>query len=334
MRLHIVDTTLRDGEQTPGVAFSSDAKAAIAGALCDLGVDIIEVGIPAMGQEEIEAIRRVAELNLKSTLLTWNRLKISDVDASLQTGVKNIHLSVPASFIQIHKKLRKTSNEMLLEIGRVVEYSIKKGCTVSLGAEDASRADEDFLLKLYHVALDAGASRLRYADTLGKLSPFDTISIVQNIREELKTEIDFHGHNDFGMATANALAAFKGGANFISCSVNGLGERAGNTPLEEIVMTLLYMEKCKTNIKTDKLVSVSKLVELYSGRFQSPDKPIVGEGVFSHESGIHVDGLIKDKNNYQYLDPALLGRTNQFVLGKHSGKSLKIMQNAECKMQN
>ncbi|MFZ7132538.1 MAG: homocitrate synthase/isopropylmalate synthase family protein [Eubacteriales bacterium] len=322
MKLHIVDTTLRDGEQTPGVAFTSDAKIEIAKALCDLGVDIIEVGIPIMGQEEVRAIGRVAELNLKSTLLTWNRLNTKDIDASLQTGVKNVHISVPSSFIQIDKKLRKTSDEVLLEVGHVVEYSIKKGCTVSLGAEDASRADENFLLKLYHVALDAGASRLRYADTLGKLNPFDTLRIIQSIKDKLNSELDFHGHNDFGMATANALAAFKGGAHFISCSVNGLGERAGNTPLEEIVMALYYMEKCETTIQIDKLIPISKLVESYSGRITNPGKPIVGEEVFSHESGIHVDGLMKDIHTYQYLDPVLLGRTNQFVLGKHSGRSI------------
>ncbi|MPW27042.1 homoaconitate hydratase [Alkalibaculum sp. M08DMB] len=321
MRLHIIDTTLRDGEQTPGVDFNCDTKVKIASALTDLGVDVIEVGIPAMGDEEIEAIRKVSQLDLKSELLTWNRLHFDDIEASLKTGVKNIHISVPASFIQIEKKLRKTPEHIILDISRIIEYAIKKGCRVSVGAEDASRADEDFLINLYKVAIEAGATRLRYADTLGVLSPFQTIEIIRKLKEELNTEIDYHGHNDFGMATANALAAYKGGSNYISCSINGLGERAGNTPLEEIVMSLLYMEKCKTNIQTNKLVAISKLVEFYSGRFQSLGKPIVGEGVFSHESGIHVDGLLKDKSNYQYLDPTLLGRTNQFVLGKHSGKS-------------
>lgn len=322
MKLRIVDTTLRDGEQTPGVAFSSDAKVEIAKSLCDLGVDIIEVGIPVMGQEEVDAIRRVRELELKSTLLTWNRLHKKDIDASLQTGVQNIHISVPSSFIQIEKKLRKTPKEVLLKTGQIVEYAIMKGCTVSLGAEDASRANEKFLFKLYNTALNAGTSRLRFADTLGKLSPFDTLRIIQKIKNEFHVDLDFHGHNDFGLATANALAAFKGGAHFISCSVNGLGERAGNTPLEEIVMALIYMEKCETEIKINQLVSISELIEKHSGRILNLGKPVVGKEVFFHESGIHVDGLLKDKSTYQYLDPILLGRTNHFVIGKHSGKSI------------
>lgn len=179
------------------------------------------------------------------------------------------------------------------------------------------------MLKLYKTAIEAGAFRVRYADTLGTLSPFDTLPIIQRIRDELKVEIDYHGHNDFGMATANALAAFRGGANYISCTVNGLGERAGNTALEEIVTTLLYMEKCEIKIKFDKLIQISELVKRYSGRPINPGKPIVGEGVFSHESGIHVDGLIKDINNYQYLDPVILGRKNEFVFGKHSGRAAK-----------
>lgn len=323
MKLHIVDTTLRDGEQTPGVAFDGDAKVEIARELNDLGVDIIEVGIPAVGEEEIDAIRRVAELDFKSTLLTWNRLNRKDIEASLKTEVKNVHIAIPSSFIQIEKKLGKTPDELLKEVDSVIKYAVKKGCVVSVGAEDASRADENFLLKLYKVALNAGAIRVRYADTLGTLNPFNLFHRIKKIKDELKVEIDFHGHNDFGMATANALAAFKAGAHFISCSINGLGERAGNTALEEIVMALLYMENCEVNIKINQLISISKLVENCSGRNISSGKPIVGREVFFHESGIHVDGLLKDVNIYQYLDPKLLGRTNQFVFGKHSGKAAK-----------
>ena len=328
MKLHIVDTTLRDGEQTPGVAFDGDAKVEMAIALSDLGVDIIEVGIPAMGQEEIKAIKRVEELNLKAQLLTWNRLNIQDIEASLKTGVKNLHISIPSSSIQIEKKLRINHDELIFKAKEVIGYAVKKGCTVSVGAEDASRAEEEFLLKLFRTALEAGATRIRYADTLGVLNPFSTLSIIKRIRDELDVDIDFHGHNDFGLATANALAAFKAGAGYISCCVNGLGERAGNTALEEIVMALYYMDKCEINIKPDKLVPVSKLVERHSQRIVSPGKPIVGRDVFTHESGIHVDGLLKDVRNYQHLDPLLLGRQNKFVLGKHSGRAAKKLLDA------
>lgn len=323
MRLHIVDTTLRDGEQTPGVAFASWQKAEIAFALNGLGADVIEIGIPAMGIEEIAAIQKIEEMNLNSTLLTWNRMLKKDVDASMLTGVKNVHLSVPASFIQIEKKLHKTPAQVLLQTFEVVDYAINKGCVVSIGAEDASRADEKFLMQLYQVALDAGAVRIRYADTLGVLEPFGVYEIIRKIKTKLQTDIDFHGHNDFGLATANALAAFKGGAQYISCSINGLGERAGNTAMEEIVMALIYMTECEVNIDTHKFVQISEMVERYSKKYLSTHKPVVGKDVFSHESGIHVDGLLKDIRTYQHLDPALLGRDNQFVLGKHSGKAAK-----------
>lgn len=323
-KLHIVDTTLRDGEQTPGVSFDSRARMKIAGELNDLGVDIIEVGIPVMGDDEIQSIRRVNYMDLKSQLLTWNRVNKKDIDASLKTEIKNVHISVPASTILMEKKLKMSPPQVLSLTGEVVEYAIKKGCTVSVGAEDASRADGKYLLELYKCAINGGAVRIRYADTIGKLSPFETYDIIDSLNKELNIPIDFHGHNDFGMATANALAAFKAGAHYISCSINGLGERAGNTPLEEIVMALLYMEKCETTINTEKLFEASKLVEQLSGRQTYPGKPIVGEEVFSHESGIHVDGLLKDKSTYEYLDPELLGRFNKFVLGKHSGKSAVI----------
>ncbi|MFZ7119844.1 MAG: homocitrate synthase/isopropylmalate synthase family protein [Eubacteriaceae bacterium] len=324
MKLNIVDTTLRDGEQTPGVAFNSNSKIEIATALSELGVEIIEVGIPAMGEDEIDAIRKIKKLNLRSHLLTWNRMKKEDIDASIESEVYDVHISVPSSKIQIEKKLKIAPSKVLIKLSDTVEYAIKKGCSVSVGAEDASRADEVFLTKLFSVAIESGASRIRYADTLGKLNPFDTVTIIKNLKEELKIDIDFHGHNDFGMATANALAAYKSGASYISCSINGLGERAGNTPLEEIVMALLYMENCKSEIDITKLVATSKLVEMHSGRNVYIGKPIVGEEVFSHESGIHIDGLLKDKNTYEYLSPELLGRTNKFVLGKHSGKSAVI----------
>jgi len=323
VRLYIVDTTLRDGEQTPGVAFSAAQKAEIAFSLSKLGVDIIEIGIPAMGNDERDAIQKIADKNLSSSLLTWNRMLKKDIDDSLLTGVKNIHVSIPASFIQIEKKLHKTPTEVLLQTFEVIDYAIGKGCNVSIGAEDASRANEKFLFELYQVALSAGASRIRYADTLGVLDPFNVYKIIKKIKTKLQVDIDFHGHNDFGLATANALAAFKGGAQYISCSINGLGERAGNTAMEEIVMALIYMAKCEVNIKTHEFVQISEMVEKYSKKCLSANKPVVGREVFSHESGIHVDGLLKDIRTYTHLDPALLGRDNQFVLGKHSGKSAR-----------
>lgn len=319
-RLYIVDTTLRDGEQTAGVTFSKPEKIQLARALSDLGVDIIEVGIPAMSSAEREVIREINELSLPSEILVWNRMSISDVKFSVETGVKQLHITVPASDLHIQKKLGITREELLKRMKHTVDFAIQKGCKVSVGAEDASRAELTFLIRLYKEAVELGAHRVRYADTVGCLDPFSTYKIIHAIKEELGVAIDFHGHNDLGMGTANALAAYKGGARYISCSVNGLGERAGNTPLEEIVTAIRYVEGCEEMMQMEKIMAVSEMVEKYSGRRVHDSKPIVGREVFTHEAGIHVDGLLKDVLTYEEISPALFGRQRKIVLGKHSGK--------------
>ncbi|PKM94677.1 MAG: homoaconitate hydratase [Firmicutes bacterium HGW-Firmicutes-1] len=319
-RLYIVDTTLRDGEQTAGVSFAKDEKLKIAVALADLGVDIIEVGIPAMSAREREVIREINELHLSSELLVWNRMSISDVKLSIETGVQQLHITVPASDLHMQKKLGITRKELIKRMNETISFAIEKGCKVSVGAEDASRTELNFLIQLYKEAVSQGAHRVRYADTVGRLDPFSTYHIIRSIKEEIGVDIDFHGHNDLGMGTANALAAYKGGAGYISCSVNGLGERAGNTPLEEIVTAIRYVEGCEEKMKMKKIMTVSKMVEKYSGRKVQDSKPIVGKEVFSHEAGIHVDGLLKDILTYEEISPEIFGRHRKIVLGKHSGK--------------
>lgn len=320
-RLNIIDTTLRDGEQTAGVKFSIKQKIDIAKRLDELGVDIIEAGIPIMGKDEAIAVNKIINLDLNAKILTWNRMNIKDIKSSIDIGSKDIHISIPVSDLHIEKKLNMTREEVLDKMKLVINYAINKGCTVSIGGEDASRADEKFLLKLFREAVKEGATRIRYADTVSVLDPFTTYEKIKELKEKLGVEIDFHGHNDFGLGTANALGAFKAGASYISCSVNGLGERAGNTPLEEIVLAIKYMCNSEININIDKIFGISKKVEQYSKRKLHKGKPIVGEEVFSHESGIHVDGLIKDASTYEYLCPAILGRERKIVFGKHSGTS-------------
>ncbi len=323
-KLYVVDTTLRDGEQSPGVAFSVAEKKHIARSLDELGVDVIEAGIPAMGRDEQRAVHEILGMGLRAEILTWNRMKREDIDKSLEIGAKNIHITVPASDIHIHKKLRSDRLSVLNTMEELVTYAVGKGCRVSVGAEDASRADLHFLLDLYQRAEKAGVCRVRYADTVSVLDPFTAYEQMALLTTFVQVPIDFHGHNDFGLGTANALGAFKGGASYISCSINGLGERAGNTPLEEIALTLSYMEKCEVGIKLEMLPHLSRLVAKYSGRWVHDSKPVVGSAVFSHEAGIHVDGLIKDPMTYEYLLPASVGRERQFVFGKHSGKTKKI----------
>lgn len=329
----IVDTTLRDGEQTAGVSFTEKDKLAVAKKLDEAGVDIIEAGIPAMGIDEINRIKKIIELDLKATILTWNRLNIEDINKSILSGAKNIHISVPASDIQINKKLNKNRKWVLEKIKEVVSYSLDKNLVVSIGAEDASRAELDYLLELFNTAEEFGAIRVRYADTLGILDPFSTYENIKYIKNHLDIEIDFHGHNDFGMTTANAMSAYKAGAKYISCCVNGLGERAGNTALEEIIMVLKYILKCNTNFDIKKFQELSNLVENASGRKIHESKPFVGKEVFSHESGIHVDGLMKDSGTYEFFSPKDIGRERNVILGKFSGVSSVMYKYNELGIQ-
>jgi len=326
---YIVDTTLRDGEQTPGVAFTTKQKIEIAKALDDLGVDVIEAGIPIMGEEEIKTLKAINNLNLKAILLVWNRMNIDDIKASLKCGIKNLHITVPASDLHIKKKLNMTRKEVIEKMKRVIEFALLNNCSVSVGAEDASRADKIFLEQLFKTAVKLGATRIRYADTIGKEDPFSIYDRIKYIKSKINVPLDYHGHNDLGMATANALAAYKAGAEYISCSINGLGERAGNTSLEEIVMSLYYTQQAKSMIDIKKLMYVSKLVEEYSGKKLHDGKPIVGKDVFSHESGIHVDGLLKNEATYQYVDPQVLNRKKNIIIGKFSGTSSIIYKMSE-----
>jgi homocitrate synthase NifV len=236
--LRIIDTTLRDGEQAPGVAFTVREKVNIARLLDWLGVYQIEAGIPVMGDLEQKAIRAIARSNLKARVSAWNRLLLADIRASLACGVKDIHISCPASELQIRYKLGRSRMWVLDCLKRAIRYASDYGCRVTVGAEDATRADASFLLDLALLAQEMGAERLRYCDTMGVLNPFTTVERLEWLRSKLSLEIEFHGHNDFGMATANTLAAIKAGIRYVDTTVGGLGERAGNASLEELSAAL------------------------------------------------------------------------------------------------
>lgn len=322
----IVDTTLRDGEQTAGVVFSNQEKIRMAKMLDEIGVQQLEVGVPIMGGSEKEAVKRIAGLGLETSLMAWNRASIDDIMHSLDCGVDAVAISISISDIHIQHKLRSTREKVIEDMVQATEFAKKHGMYVSVNGEDASRTDYDFLVKFALAAKEAGADRFRYCDTIGTLEPFVTYDVVTRLIEDTGMEIEMHTHNDFGMATANAIAGMKAGANFIGVTVNGLGERAGNAALEEVAMALKHLYNKNLEINAKMFREISEYVARASGRILPPGKPVVGDNIFRHESGIHADGVIKYPGTYEIYSPDDVGMERQIVIGKHSGSKALILK--------
>ncbi len=321
-QIYINDTTLRDGEQAAGVVFDLQAKVAIAKSLDAIGVQELEVGIPAMGQGEAKAIRAIADLGLNAQLLGWNRAVLSDIQASIHCGLKRIHISIPVSDIQIQVKFQGNWTRMLAQLRDAITFARDHGLEVSVGGEDSSRADETFLIDTAQSAQEWGAFRFRFCDTVGILDPFTTYQKVQTLVASLKIPVEMHTHNDLGLATANALAGVRAGAISINTTVNGLGERAGNAALEEVVMALKQIYGLKTGIQTQHFLALSRLVAKTVNYSVPPWKAIVGENTFAHESGIHAHGVLQNPSTYEPFDPEEVGWQRRLVVGKHSGRHL------------
>ncbi|MEW9079316.1 homocitrate synthase [Terrisporobacter glycolicus] len=331
--IKIVDTTLRDGEQTAGVAFANHEKVTIAQTLSDMGVDQLEVGIPTMGGDEKATIKAICKRDLNSSIMAWNRAVITDIEQSIDCGVDAVAISLSVSDIHIEHKLKKSRQWVLDNMYNAVTYAKKNGLYISVNGEDASRADTDFLIEFINLAKEAGADRFRYCDTVGVMEPFTIRETIEKIHKATNFDIEMHTHNDFGMATANAIAGIVGGANHIGVTVNGLGERAGNAALEEVIMALKFVYGYETDIDTIRFREISKYVSQASGR-QLPDwKAIVGTNMFRHESGIHADGAMKNPKNYEAFDPSEVGLERQIVIGKHSGKAAIVNKFKEYEIE-
>jgi homocitrate synthase NifV len=317
----VCDTTLRDGEQTAGIVFSNIEKYRIAQLLDDAGVQQIEAGIPTMGADEKKAVKHIARMKLNASVLGWNRANIEDINTSIDCGVDSVAISMSSSDIHIEHKLRKSREWVLEQVRESVEHAKSHGMYISCNAEDASRADMDFLIQFAQTAKEAGAGRLRYCDTIGREDPFRCFARVKKIIETVGIDVEMHTHNDFGMATANCLAGVRAGARFLSTTVMGIGERSGNTPLEEIVMSCKHLLNMSTGIDPIKLKPLAEFVSVASGREIYVSKPFLGANCFAHEAGIHADGIIKDAKNYEPYEPEEVGLERKIVIGKHSGRN-------------
>ncbi len=319
LNIKILDTTLRDGEQTPGVSLTPLEKLRIATKLDEIGIDYIEAGSAITSEGERKSIKEITKQGFNAEILSFSRPLSMDIDYCLDCDVDGVNLVVPTSDLHISDKLKTTHGELIELSNNAVDYCKDHGLIVELSAEDASRSDFTFLKSVYQNAIERGADRICVCDTVGILTPDSSFELFDKLKD-INVPIAAHCHNDFGLAVANTLAALKGGAIELHSTINGIGERAGNTSFEECVVSIdRLLPNFSTNINIHEIYDISKLVARLTGVYIQPNKAIVGENAFAHESGIHSDGIIKNSATYEPMTPELVGRKRKFVIGKHMG---------------
>jgi len=319
-RIRIVDTTLRDGEQAPCVSFTLEDKVRIAGMLAEAGVDELEAGVPAMGQRIQEDIRELVRTGLSCRLTSWCRAKAKDIASARRCGTSGLHISFPVSEILLNS-MERDESWVLKELERLLPMARWDFDRITVGAQDATRAAPAFLAIFLNLAAEMGAASVRIADTVGVSTPLSIYRLIRRLRRiRPGVPLEFHGHNDLGMATANTISAVIAGVSGVSVTINGLGERCGNAPLEEVVQGMNFVEGISTGMDTRHLMSICCYVAEASGRPIPSNKPVTGHDIFTHESGVHCAALIKDPLSYQPYLPETTGHgAGRFILGPHSG---------------
>ena len=318
--VRIFDTTLRDGEQTPGVSLTPEEKLEISLQLDKLGVDAIEAGFPSSSAGEQKAFKDIMKAGLKAEVCGLTRAMKSDIDVALKCDVNSIHTFISTSEVQMKYALNMTPQQVLESAVNAVQYIKDHGVTCEFSPMDATRTEMEFLKKICKAAEEAGADRINVPDTVGIMSPHSMEKLIRELKETVRIPLSVHCHNDFGLAVANSLAGVEGGAAQVHVAVNGLGERAGNASLEEVVMGLHLIYKRETSVNSRLLYETSKLVMRLTGVLIQPNKAIVGENAFAHESGIHTRGVTVEPLTFEPISPELVGRRRRLIAGKHAGK--------------
>jgi homocitrate synthase NifV len=316
------DTTLRDGEQTPGIAFSIDQKLAIFNALLKIGVKYIEPGIPTMGGDEVTALKIMLERKDEALLVGWNRGVREDIEASLSLGFRAIHIGLPTSKTHLEKSLGRDREWLIVRATELIKFAKDRGAFVSISAEDVGRTELSFLQEYAGAVSEAGANRLRLSDTIGIMTPEKYAERVRSVRAVSRIPVQCHCHNDFGLAIANTLAGLEAGATYFHVCVNGIGERAGMPDLAQMTMALKKFYRVDLGIDTSALVSLAALVSNASRQPLPIWQPIVGRNIFAHESGIHAKGMLKDSGTFEPFQPEEVGGERRYVVGKHSGRAV------------